>query len=86
MMLKKLAVFDLDGTLNRTDLYSVPAHLKALAERGIHNITPEQIISTFGERASDYVQKLVGNVTDEEARSYLDAVAKYESEFIYNKD
>lgn len=85
MMLKKLAVFDLDGTLNRTDLYSVPAHLKALAERGIHNITPEQIISTFGERASDYVQKLVGNVTDEEARSYLDAVAKYELEFIYNK-
>ncbi len=85
MMLKKLTVFDLDGTLNRTDLYSVPAHLKALAERGIHNITPEQIISTFGERASDYVQKLVGNVTDEEARSYLDAVAKYELEFIYNK-
>ncbi len=85
MMLKKLAVFDLDGTLNRTDLYSVPAHLKALAERGIYNITPEQIISTFGERASDYVQKLVGNVTDEEARSYLDAVAKYELEFIYNK-
>lgn len=85
MMLKKLTVFDLDGTLNRTDLYSVPAHLKALAERGIHNITPEQIVSTFGERASDYVQKLVGNVTDEEARSYLDAVAKYELEFIYNK-
>lgn len=83
--MKKLAVFDLDGTLNRTDLYSVPAHLKALAERGIHDITPEQIIATFGERASDYVRKLAGNVTDEEARSYLDAVAKYELKFIYDK-
>ena len=45
-MVKKLAVFDLDGTLNRTDLYSVPAHLKALGERGINNVTPETIIST----------------------------------------
>lgn len=84
-MVKKLAVFDLDGTLNRTDLYSVPAHLKALGERGINNVTPETIISTYGERANDYVRKLVGDVTDEEARSYLDAVAKYESEFIYDK-
>lgn len=84
-MVKKLAVFDLDGTLNRTDLYSVPAHLKALGERGINNVTPETIISTYGERANDYVRKLVGDVTDEEARSYLDAVAKYELEFIYDK-
>ena len=70
-MVKKLAVFDLDGTLNRTDLYSVPAHLKALGERGINNVTPETIISTYGERANDYVRKLVGDVTDEEARSYF---------------
>ena len=56
-MVKKLAVFDLDGTLNRTDLYSVPAHLKALGERGINNVTPETIISTYGERANDYVRK-----------------------------
>lgn len=80
--MKKLAVFDLDGTLNRTDLFSVPAHLKALAERGITNVTGQKVISTFGERADEYVKILLGTVSPSEARRYLDDVAKYELEFI----
>lgn len=80
--MKKLAVFDLDGTLNRTDLFSVPAHLKALAERGITDVTEQKIISTYGERADDYVKMLLGEVSPEEGRRYLDDVAKYEMEFI----
>ena len=84
-MKKRLAVFDLDGTLNRTELYSVPAHLKALAERGIHDVTAEMIIDTFGERADDYVKKLAGPCSPEEARRYLDDVAKYEKECIGEK-
>ena len=80
--MKKLAVFDLDGTLNRTDLFSVPAHLKALAERGITDVTEQKVISTFGERADEYVKILLGEVPQQEARRYLDDVAKYELEFI----
>ena len=34
----KLVVFDLDGTLNRTDLYSVPAHRTAFEELGMFGI------------------------------------------------
>lgn len=34
----KLVIFDLDGTLNRTDLYSVAAQQKALEEFGVTGI------------------------------------------------
>ena len=80
--MKKLVVFDLDGTLSRTDLFSVPAHMKALAERGITHITREEIISIYGERAPEYVRRLVGTVSPEEEQRYLDDVAKYEEAFI----
>ena len=80
--MKKLVVFDLDGTLNRTDLFSVPAHLKALAQRGITHVTKEEIVDTFGERAQEYVKKLAGELSPEEERRYLDDVAKYEAELI----
>ena len=60
---KKLVVFDLDGTLNRTELYSVPAHKKALAERNIFDKSSELIISTFGARAEDY-HKILLNTDD----------------------
>ena len=75
--MKKLVVFDLDGTLNRTDLFSAPAHLKALAQRGITHVTKAEIIDTFGERAQEYVKKLAGELSPEEERRYLDDVAKY---------
>lgn len=81
--MKKLVVFDLDGTLNRTDLYSVPAHLRALKERGIYNITADEIVATYGERAQDYVKKLTGLDDPVLSRRYLDDVAKYEKELIY---
>ena len=36
----KLVVFDLDGTLNRTDLFAVDAHLTALREHGRTDVLP----------------------------------------------
>lgn len=81
-MKKKLVVFDLDGTLNRTELFSVPAHLKALENRGIRHITAQEIISLFGERAEDCIFKLVGTKDEQVIRSYLDEVAVYEKENI----
>ncbi len=83
--MKKLVVFDVDGTLSRTDLFSVPAHLKALEKRGVINVTAEKIVSTFGERADEYVKTLLGEVTPLEARQYLDDVAQFEQEFIAEK-
>ena len=80
--MRKLVVFDVDGTLNRTDIVSVPAHLKALKKRGITNVTEEQIRSTFGERAEEFVKILLGEVTPSEARAYLDDLSQYERELM----
>ena len=79
-----LAVFDLDGTLNRIDLFSVPAHQKALAEFGSPLRTRDAafISSTFGMRADDYVPLLLPGVTDEQKLRYLDRVRDLEQENI----
>ncbi|WMJ23533.1 HAD family hydrolase [Paludicola sp. MB14-C6] len=78
----KLVVFDLDGTLNKTHLYSVPAHKKALAEFGIFDKTDEFIISTYGSRAQDSVGLLMEGCDSKTATTYLKKVSQYESEFI----
>lgn len=81
---QKLCVFDLDGTLNQTHLYAVPAHQKALAAFGVTDKTPAQIQGTFGARHTEYVPYLLSNpnVDPETERKYLDMVAEYENQFI----
>ncbi|MDF2566547.1 MAG: Haloacid dehalogenase domain protein hydrolase [Oscillospiraceae bacterium] len=83
----KLVVFDLDGTLNKTDLFSVPAHQKALLEFGITDKSEQFIMDTFGSRAEDYVPLLFSNpdIDSTKSRSYLDKVAAYEKDFIKQK-
>ncbi len=78
----KLVVFDLDGTLNKTDLYSVPAHKKALAEYGIFDKTDEFIISKIGARGQDAVQGLLNGCDEQTGYEYLKKVSQYEYEFI----
>lgn len=80
--MRKLVVFDLDGTLNRTDLFAVPAHQKALHESGVTDKTDDFIRSTFGSCSWDYVKQLLGDCDQDTARDYLDRVARYEQEFI----
>lgn len=79
---KKLVVFDLDGTLNRTELYAVPAHKKALAELNIHDKSDELILSTFGARGEDCVHLLINTPDKDAATAYIKKVSQYESEFI----
>lgn len=80
--MKKLAVFDLDGTLNKTDLYAVPAHQKAMAEFGFPIKSAKEIISTFGERNVDVRELLTGTDDEDACYKYFHAVSKYEAEFI----
>lgn len=80
--MKKLVVFDLDGTLNQTNLYAVKAHLLALAEYGITDKSEELIQSGFGARAEEYVTLYLGETDATTRRAYLDKVAAYEKELI----
>ncbi len=79
---KKLVVFDLDGTLNKTELYAVPAHKKALAELNILDKSDELIISTFGARSMDSAHLLINSKDEKEAYLYLKKVSQYETDFI----
>ena len=79
--MKPLIVFDLDGTLNRTDLYSVPSHLEAMKHFGAPErvMSREFVMSTFGMRADDYVKLLLPGCDEKSGCEYLRMVADLES-------
>ncbi len=82
MSFKNLVVFDLDGTLNRTELYAVSAHHKALAQYGITGITDEQILSTFGASDEDFFNLLGIDFPPEKRKEYIRNFAVLEFEEI----
>ena len=82
MSLRNLVVFDLDGTLNRTELYAVSAHKKALAHYGITNISDEQILSTFGASDEEFFGLLGIDFPEDERKKYIRVFAEYEFEEI----
>ncbi|HIT06484.1 MAG TPA: Cof-type HAD-IIB family hydrolase [Candidatus Scybalocola faecipullorum] len=53
MMDKKLIIFDMDGTLNKTETCAAPAILDALADMGITSVTKAQVLDTFGAKDED---------------------------------
>ncbi len=81
--IEKLVVFDLDGTLNRTELYAVDAALMALSEFGITNFSREDIIRiSFGAVMSDALKIFMPNATDEQKKQYLGRYRIYEFELL----
>lgn len=79
---KKLVVFDLDGTLNRTELYAVPAHHALLREMGLPDRSDKDIISCFGARAQDCIVRLTGRTDPEFLAEYARRAGKKEQEMI----
>lgn len=66
--MKKYVIFDIDGTLNRTDLYAVEAYQKALAKRN-RNIGREEIISCIGLSPSAIINRLFGSLEKDDGRA-----------------
>lgn len=79
---RKLAVFDLDGTLNRTELYAVPAHHMTLLELGFPDRSDEDIISVFGARAQESVEFLTGRGEPDFVADYMRRSGGHEQELI----
>lgn len=74
----KIVVFDLDGTLNRTELFSVGVHRMVQTEFGWPAQSPEQIISIFGAPASEYIESLLPGADDDTKQRYLKRVSEAE--------
>lgn len=77
--MKKLVVFDLDGTLNRTDLYAVDALKNALADFHITGFSEKDIISYFGAAPENYVKVYLPDADDETRKRFLRAAAEHEN-------
>lgn len=77
-----LVVFDLDGTLNRTDLYAVDAHAQARQELHYPPLDTAFLISTFGGRSNDYIKVLLPGASEQAQQAYLARVAELELEYM----
>lgn len=83
--MKRLVVFDLDGTLNRTELYTIPANRKTLEAFGITSkqISDEQILSQVGASFYDAIHYFLGeDVSPEDVEKYKTLNTEYENEFM----
>ena len=81
-MMEKLFVFDLDGTLNRTDLFSVDAHQKVQAEFGWPVQSPEELQSHFGEANHEFMRHILPGADEKTALRYVNRVSEVEHEYI----
>lgn len=81
--MKQYVIFDIDGTLNRTDLYAVEAYQKALQKRG-RKIGRQEIISCIGLSPAAIINKLFGGLEEKELESWRKDIHDYE--FILMKD
>ncbi len=70
-------VFDLDGTLNRTECYAVPAILDALKDYGITSFTEEDIKKTFGAKDEDTIKLFFGSKAEEVNDMFWSKVDEY---------
>ena len=80
-IMEKYVFFDIDGTLNRTDLYAVEAYQKALLKRGIHT-NREKIISCFGLKPNTIAEIFLGKPGEEELISWKRDIEEYEFYFM----
>lgn len=82
---KKLVVFDLDGTLNRTELYAVEAHHRALAEFGVPDLPDEVILASFGARGVDSVPAMIRSNDPEAVDRFQRRVGHFEYEIMQQR-
>ena len=83
---EKLVIFDLDGTLNRTELFAVEVHRMVQAEFGWPSQTPEEIISTFGAPAKECLDALLPGADEETKQRYNKRASEVEYEYIHLAD
>ncbi|MCK4420727.1 HAD-IA family hydrolase [candidate division WOR-3 bacterium] len=82
---ERLVIFDLDGTLYKTDNVSLEAIQKAL--RDLHSSIPseEKIKSLIGDRMEDICKELMPGSTPEEKEILIERIRAYEWEIMSGK-
>lgn len=79
----KLIVFDLDGTLNRTELFAVEVHRMLQTEFGWPAQSPEEITSIFGAPSDEYMERLLPGSDEATKQRYLKREAEVEYDYMH---
>lgn len=77
-----LVAFDLDGTLNRTDLFSVPAIQLVQEQLGFPASSPERIISSYGTAYREFMDILFPGSDNQTALDYQRLIPAAEEKFL----
>lgn len=80
-MKRKLIIFDLDGTLYKTEEVSVPALKEAFSQFNIM-VSKETILNQFGEPTDQIIENLVPEEKSDMKDQVKKAIIEKESEFI----
>ena len=67
---KKLVIFDVDGTLNMTEIYAVPAYKKVLREMGANGFTDEMLRDRIGAVFEDDIRYFFGIRAEEKKEEF----------------
>lgn len=76
--MKQYIIFDIDGTLNRTDLYAVEAYEKALEKRDL-KVERKEIIACIGLSPAAIIEKLFGILKEDELKAWRADIERYEA-------
>jgi len=77
----KLIIFDLDGTLYKTEVVSVPALKEAFSRFGI-TVSKETILNQFGEPTDQIIENLVPKEKSELKNQIKKSIVEKESDMI----
>ena len=80
--MKKIAIFDMDGTLVQTHLYSPTCNKAALAKFGITDVKDEDIVASIGHPFRDYISVFLPDFPDEKVAEYLKVLIEVDHEYI----
>ncbi len=79
----KLIIFDLDGTLNRTELFAVEVHRMLQTEFGWPAQSPEEITAIFGAPAEEYMDRILPGSDEKTKQRYLKREAEVEYDYMH---
>jgi phosphoglycolate phosphatase len=78
---QSLVVFDLDGTLNRTDLFSVPAIREIQRKFGVPESDYDTILSSYGTTHEEFMEIIFPGGGEEAARFYYEHIEEKETKY-----
>lgn len=78
----RLAVFDMDGTLNQTERYAVKAYRKTLLDLGRPDLSDSEIIALFGLSPQEIESRLLDGCDQKIRFEYSQKIVQNESELM----